>query len=412
MDAPTNADRDRRAADLRERAELVREHGWSGYVNIWSSGEVLGVRAVLGEPGALDAACPIWAPTLWGAAWTEAHTARSHSRTRQWFAALQGERITISAAAMHELRPRMQELLAAGWTLVRMDKPLAEGHGDPVVAWFERAGDESGTDPLEMTPEEKGSLAASNAALRDLAGALLSRDRDGADAAFAAVHQVEAQVDREALLDKIHMPDDAGEYEDGLRAIMMRIPDGWGRWISCSRGWYPIIIELDQQLAAIDPDYGIHQLKEKLAMLRAYIRASDGVSEADQQQMRDLVREAEAQAETTCELCGEPGVRQVSPRGWLKTLCAACAEQKGYERLGELVNDLTPDHRGLWRVTDYAGTESHWDMSHGEVSIVGGDHHRGVEVLALPSVLRTWRIRLVDGTEVQSELIAAIERVR
>ncbi|CPT03396.1 MULTISPECIES: hypothetical protein [Mycobacteriaceae] len=86
MDAPTNADRDRRAADLRERAELVREHGWSGYVNIWSSGEVLGVRAVLGEPGALDAACSIWAPTLWGAGAADADARTGYQSTREWFA--------------------------------------------------------------------------------------------------------------------------------------------------------------------------------------------------------------------------------------------------------------------------------------------------------------------------------------
>lgn len=268
-------------------------------------------------------------------------------------------------------------------------------------------------DDMEMTPEEKASLAASHAAIGDLAHAIVEgADPETAEAALAAVRQASAQLDLDALRDKLHMPDDAEGFEDDLRRIMLRIPDGWGRWIGCSRGWYPIVIELDRSLAAIDPGYEVHQCKEKLGGLRYYFRASDGVSEADQQRMRELVREAEARAETTCELCGDPGVRHVSPRGWLKTLCAACAEQKGYERLGELVNDLTPDHRGLWRVTDYAGTESHWDMSRGEVSIVGGDHHRGVEVLALPSVLRTWRIRLVDGTEVQSELVAAIERVR
>lgn len=265
---------------------------------------------------------------------------------------------------------------------------------------------------MEMTTAEKASLAASNAAISDLAGALLSGDHGDADAAFAAVHQVESHVDREALLDKLHVPDDAGDHEAGLRAIMARIPAGWGRWISCSRGWYPIVTELDQQLAAIDSAYEVHQCKEKLGMLRYYFGASDSVSETDQQQMRDLVREAEAQAETTCELCGGSGVRHVSQRGWLKTLCSACAAEKGYSLIGELVNDLTNDRPGLWRVTDYAGTESHWDMSRGEVSIVGGDRYRDVEVLAPPSVLRSWRIRLADGSEVTSELVASIERVR
>ncbi|OBA92985.1 hypothetical protein A5666_00130 [Mycolicibacterium fortuitum] len=172
------------------------------------------------------------------------------------------------------------------------------------------------------------------------------------------------------------------------------------------------MIELDRSLAAVDPDYEVRQCKEKLGGLRYYFGASDSVSEADHQRMRELVREAEIRAETTCELCGGSGVRHVSQRGWLKTLCSACAAKKGYSLIGELVNDLTNDRPGLWRVTDYAGTESHWDLTHGEVSIVGGDRHRDIEVLALPSVLRGWRLRLADGTEITSELVASIERVR
>ncbi|SKE69264.1 Uncharacterised protein [Mycobacteroides abscessus subsp. massiliense] len=48
------------------------------------------------------------------------------------------ERIRISASRMVELRPRIVELLADGWRMVRMDKPVMEGNGVDVVAWFER----------------------------------------------------------------------------------------------------------------------------------------------------------------------------------------------------------------------------------------------------------------------------------
>jgi hypothetical protein len=40
---PTNADRDRRCADLLQRAELVRTYGWEDYRAVWSAGEVAGV---------------------------------------------------------------------------------------------------------------------------------------------------------------------------------------------------------------------------------------------------------------------------------------------------------------------------------------------------------------------------------
>ncbi|QHN16573.1 hypothetical protein [Gordonia amarae] len=359
---PSSEDRDRRDADLRERAALVRRDGWAPYESTWSTGEVAGVRAVLGEPGALDDAVGQWAPTLWGAAAAEADARTGYRSTRKWFAA------------------------------------VAQADDD-----------------LEMTDSERARLAASNAAISDLAGALLSRDREGADAAFAVIHQVESQVDRAALRDKIHMPRDAEGFEDGLRRIMLRIPDGWGRWISCSRGWYPIVIQLDHDLAAIDPDYELHQVKEKLGGLRYYFGVSEGVSESDHQRMRALVRAAEERCEVACELCGEPGVPHTTPHGWLRTLCSSCAatSEKGYEPLGELVNDLGPDRRGLWRVTCYGdGPDSHWDLTHGEVSLIDGERYRDFEVLALPSVLRTWRIRLSDGTEIESGLIASIERVR
>ncbi|GAB5901072.1 hypothetical protein OKHIL_68810 [Mycolicibacterium mageritense] len=356
---PSSEDRDRRAADLRERAALVRRDGWEPYENTWSSGEVAGVRAVLGESGALDTAVELWAPTLWGATGAEADAVRGYRRTRRWFAAVAQD-----------------------------------------------------DDDLEMTEAERARLAASNAAISDLAGALLSRDREGAEAAFEAARQANTKLDREALLNKFHMPKDAEGFEDGLRAIMRRIPPGWGRWISCSRGWYPIVIQLDHDLAEIDPDYEVHQCKEKLAGLRYYYRTE---VEGARKHMDALVDAAEEKCEVTCELCGDPGTRHTTPHGWLRTLCPQCAaaSEHDYQRLGELVNDLTPDRLGLWRVTCYGdGPDSHWDMSHGEVSIIDGDRHRDVEVLALPSVLRTWRIRLADGTEVESGTIASIERVR
>ncbi|WP_234713704.1 MULTISPECIES: hypothetical protein [Mycolicibacterium] len=270
-------------------------------------------------------------------------------------------------------------------------------------------------DALEMTPEEKASLAASRAAVDDLATAIVQgADPEEAASALAAARQANTQLDREALLNKIHMPDDAGEYEDALRRIMMRIPDGWGRWISCPRGWYPIVIDFDRSLAEIDPDYELHQVKEKYAGLRYYFGTSESIAEADRQRMDELVDEAEEKCERTCELCGEPRVRHTTPHGWYRTLCEACAsaEQKGYEPVGELVNDLTAGMDGVWRVGCYGDApESIWDLGRGEVT-VDGERYSDYEVLAMPGVLRTWRLRPADGTVVESGVVAAIERVR
>lgn len=77
------------------------------------------------------------------------------------------------------------------------------------------------------------------------------------------------------ILNTIHVPQDAGDHAEDLRRILARIPENWGRWISCASGWYPLVIELDQKLAEIAPDYTLHQVKEKFGTLRYYIGFPD-----------------------------------------------------------------------------------------------------------------------------------------
>ncbi|WP_018600933.1 hypothetical protein [Mycobacterium sp. 155] len=353
IDSPSDEHRHRRASDLRERAALVRRDGWSDYESVWSSGEVLGVRAVLGEPGAEDEAVQLWAPTLWGLAEAEADAANGYARTRAWLMALR--------------------------------------------------------EPEELTDTEKAQQRAARAASGDLRAAMDSGDLDERHAAFGQLMQTLSNMDPDATRDKLHVPDDAGEYREALIAIMRRIPPDWGRWISCDKGWYPIICQLDADLAAVDPVYELRQVKEKFAGLRYYFHTEvDGARD----RMRALVREAETRCSATCELCGQPGSQHANRRRWLKTLCPSCATAEGYERIGELVNDLTPEHRGVWSVACYGDdAASIWDMNHAEVTI-DGTRHRDATVLALPSVQRAWRVRLADGTEVESGLVAAIKRVR
>jgi len=164
---------------------------------------------------------------------------------------------------------------------------------------------------------------------------------------------------------------------------MMRIPDGWGRCISCDAGWYPIIVELDAALANLDPNYEVQQVKEKYGTLRYYCEpAPCAEAECDKQFMaahprpksmgdpgfqkwadlwdahcetpehdagftavhdpwiahRDemwskfdaLVRAAEKKSAKTCERCGQPGSIR-GRRGWVKTLCDDCASVGGWQ---------------------------------------------------------------------------------
>ena len=170
-----------------------------------------------------------------------------------------------------------------------------------------------------LEPDEPRERAL-KAAVSDLAAATTTEEMT---AAVEAVRQIPIDMDR--MINAVHVPEGAGEYEQQLRSLLERIPDGWGRWIDCGPGWYPILANLEQCLNALEPDYEVHQIKEKYGTLRFYW--SGNHPDGD-----NLIDEAETRSAQTCELCGTPG-RLRSNRGWYQTLCDACAESRGYEDL-------------------------------------------------------------------------------
>lgn len=182
-------------------------------------------------------------------------------------------------------------------------------------------------------------------------------------------------------MNSIHVPADAGEHAEALAAMLRRIPDGWGRWIGCGSGWYALIVELDEQLCALLPNYAIHQVKEKFGGLRYYWEAGEDVHDprdaepptpgrdaseqawaqwrreheawcdrrdqylqtpegkrrtADLERrialVEKLVDAAEKRANVTCELCGATGSLHRTPSRypWYKTLCGDCAGKVSY----------------------------------------------------------------------------------
>jgi hypothetical protein len=141
-------------------------------------------------------------------------------------------------------------------------------------------------------------------------------------------------LDSTRILNALHLPDNAGMHATGLEAILRRIPDGWGRWISCGPGWYPILIDLDTALAAIDPAYEVHQVKEKFARL-CYYHSAVPQDYLQDRQIEQTVQSAEDQAAITCEMCGNPGQFMATGNGtggWYQTLCLGCAaaSKRGY----------------------------------------------------------------------------------
>ena len=163
--------------------------------------------------------------------------------------------------------------------------------------------------------------------------------------------------------DSPHVPEDAGEYEEDLREILNRIPVGWGRWISCDKGWYKLLADTNRKMKMMWPQYEIHQVKEKFGTLRFYwgINSEDENWAAMNEDVRntvygimnDIERSVEYASANICETCGKYGKTRVR-NYWYKTLCAPCAieqkypleewEEKKYASPKECSHTQTPDN--------------------------------------------------------------------
>lgn len=88
---PTEEERARIRAGLIARALQVQVGGWAPYRAVWSTGEVIGVAAVMGDHGelmalgeSLQSACERWAFDLWGLNGGQADVDNDCARTREW----------------------------------------------------------------------------------------------------------------------------------------------------------------------------------------------------------------------------------------------------------------------------------------------------------------------------------------
>jgi len=179
-----------------------------------------------------------------------------------------------------------------------------------------------------LTGELAEEWATSTAHLREASAALRRGDGQQAAEAFRTALEPRSLTtdDLAEVRDALHVPEDAGDLAPELEEILRRIPDGWGRWISLSRGWYPIVVALDRRLADLDNDYVLFQVKEKFGGLRYYFEPSESASPDTIAAMRAAVKEAESVAGRTCEECGVSGavLRDDEHRYW-QTLCDECA---------------------------------------------------------------------------------------
>lgn len=148
-------------------------------------------------------------------------------------------------------------------------------------------------------------------------------DDEGLTAFLSRLNELLGDHDINAL----HVPEDAGLYRAEIVELLARIPEGWGRWISCDAGWYPLIAALGADLALVDPHYEVHQIKEKFGALRFY--AETDLEGELGERFDALIEDAEARSAHICERCGSHSAELCSSGATnkhYKTLCTSCRD--------------------------------------------------------------------------------------
>jgi hypothetical protein len=121
-----------------------------------------------------------------------------------------------------------------------------------------------------------------------------------------------------------------------LSHVIDRMHEEYGKKIFCGEGWYQLIWDLDYQLALIDSDYTIFQIKEKFGELRFYYGSKDV---RKYYMMSEIVEKYEAMSTSVCEETGLPGELMKSSKGNYKTLNRENAA-KDYKPVHNLYHSL------------------------------------------------------------------------
>jgi hypothetical protein len=133
------------------------------------------------------------------------------------------------------------------------------------------SGHERAGAPQLLPARSKAQMDAFADAMRDVVNGAAERDGEGFGAAFGQGRQIASGIELAEMVDAVHVPADAGEHEQALLRFLLRIPDGWGRWISCSSGWFALLGRAERELAEACPTFAVHQIKEKYGTLRLYV---------------------------------------------------------------------------------------------------------------------------------------------
>lgn len=110
------------------------------------------------------------------------------------------------------------------------------------------------------------------------------------------------------------------ELQLQIEALKNKFLPNYYKSVDVDEGWYQIVVDCDNLLTEIDPDYRIAQIKQKFGGLRYYFQPSDVNNGELYVKMNAVVLAYEKIASMTCEATGKPGVLMKSKGGWVKTL--------------------------------------------------------------------------------------------
>ena len=121
------------------------------------------------------------------------------------------------------------------------------------------------------------------------------------------------------------MSDEFEKYDGFAKQMEERFPKMFANpygGFCCGEGWWPILeklcsniqshIDWKNKKSEVVPQVTVAQIKEKFGGLRFYYDGGDD-------EIRGMVRMAEAWAGNTCEDCGAPATKQTT--GWIKNVC-------------------------------------------------------------------------------------------
>lgn len=94
-------------------------------------------------------------------------------------------------------------------------------------------------------------------------------------------------------------------YPKAIQRIVDRIWVPYRPEIVVEQGWWPLLVRLDTQLAAIDPTYRLRFIRPYKARLQ--IETIDSPRDED---FGRVIRATVSESARTCETCGRPGRRR------------------------------------------------------------------------------------------------------